>query len=416
MTDFAARRLALAFAVALAPVVAVIWLAAAEGDEPAPTLQASALLQASQLSGPHHKVAGSVATPGFFHEFSITSDYGPFEAVGRTQLALRLQEIEALASLQDVSKSEVFVKAAGQSLVNVGKGAASAVTDPAGTAKGIGSGVKKFGVSLGRRSERAVESATADDEEMAEGAEKKDEGSAAGNAANTVLGVNSAMRRWAQKVAVDPYTTNPVLRKALEDIAKVDVAGSIATKVVVPIPMVVGATASVGDLVWGKDPEEVRKINEQRARDLGVADEVAKKLFTNRAFTLTLQTRLLAALHAVKAQGSADYVVSAAEARNERQAIFSVESAEMLQKVHAQSPVTAVLTDSRALVAKTSQGEAVVLLPLDWVRWTQTAGATLKEIAARAKGELGATGLRLQVTGQVTERAAKEFETLGWRR
>ena len=55
-----------------------------------------------------------------------------------------------------------------------------------------------------------------------------------------------------------------MLRKALEDIAKVDAAGSIATKVAIPIPAVVGMTAKVGDLVWGQDPEEVRKINEQR--------------------------------------------------------------------------------------------------------------------------------------------------------
>ena len=150
--------------------------------------------------------------------------------------------------------------------------------------------------------------------------------------------MNSAMRKWAQKVGVDPYTTNPVLVKALEDIAKVDVSGGIATKVVVPIPMVVSTTASVGDLVWSKDPEELRKLNEQRARDLGVADDVAKKLFTSGHFTLTLQTRLIAALHAVKVQGCSDYVLSAVDSKTERQALFTVESAEMLQKLHAKSP------------------------------------------------------------------------------
>lgn len=307
------------------------------------------------------------------------------------------------------------MKAAGESLVNVGKGAANAVTDPGGTAKGIGGGIKRMGVNLGRVSQRTVESATAEKDAEAEEAAAGG-GNAATSAAKSVLGVNSSMRKWAQKVGVDPYTTNAVLQKALEDIAKVDVSGGIATKVVVPIPMVVNTTASVGDLVWGKDPEELRKLNEQRARELGVADGAAKSLFTNGAFTLTLQTRLLAALHAVKAKGCADYVLSAADAKNERQALFSVESAEMLQKLHAQSPVAAVLTDSRALVAKTAQGDAVALLPLDWVRATSSASATLTEIAARAKGELGATRLRLQVTGTVTDLAAKEFAAAGWTR
>ena len=43
----------------------------------------------------------------------------------------------------------------------------------------------------------------------------------------------------------------------------------IATKVALPIPKVVGMTATVGGLVWGKDPEELRKINEQRAQGTG---------------------------------------------------------------------------------------------------------------------------------------------------
>lgn len=406
------HRLALC-ALVLSPLAAITWLAAAE-DEPAPSLKASALLDASQVAGPHHKVSEDVATPGFFHVFSITSDYGPFEAEGRTQLAVRLQEIGALASLQDVSKSEVFMKAAGESLVNVGKGAANAVTDPGGTVKGVGGGIKRMGVNLGRVSQRSVESAT--EGKDAESEEKSGGDNAATGAAKSVLGVNSSMRKWAQKVGADPYTTNPVLQKALEDIAKVDVSGGLATKVVVPIPMVVSTTASVGDLVWGKDPEELRKLNEQRARDLGVADDVAKKLFANRHFTLTLQTRLIAALYAVKAQGCGDYVLSAVDSKTERQALFTVESAELLQKLHAQAPVAAVLTDSRALVAKTQQGEAVVLLPLDWVRLTGSASATLAEIATRAKGELGATRLRLQVTGTITPQAAQAFEAAGWAR
>ena len=73
-----------------------------------------------------------------------------------------------------------------------------------------------------------------------------------------------------------------------------------------------------------------------------------------------------------------------------------------------------MLTDSLALVAKTGAGDAVVLLPLDWVRWTGTASATLADIATRAKGELGATRLRLDVAGTVTEVAAREFAAAGW--
>ena len=168
----------------LALLPALGWLAGAQGDEPPPALRAPDLLPPAQVTGPHHKVGEAVSTPEYLHVFSITSDFGPFEAVGRTQLAVRLQEIAALAALQEVSKSEVFLKAAGQSVVNVGKGAASAVTDPAGTAKGIGGGIKRVGVNLGRRTQRAVDSAT-------------DEGDARRTKPRETAAVRPAMRPWA---------------------------------------------------------------------------------------------------------------------------------------------------------------------------------------------------------------------------
>ena len=60
-------------------------------------------------------------------------------------------------------------------------------------------------------------------------------------------------------------------------------------------------------LVWGKDPEELRKDNEARLASLGVPDEIAEEL-RNTSFTLTDQTRFIAALHEVNATGLADYV------------------------------------------------------------------------------------------------------------
>jgi hypothetical protein len=382
----------------------------APADEPPPAFKAAQLLTPAQVKGPHHAVADAVATEGYYHAFTIRSDFGEFDAQGRTMLAVRLQEVEALAKLDDVSKTEVFLTAAGTSVVNVGKGVANAVIKPAETAKGVGSGVKRFGVNLGRMTKRTVDSATNDDPAEA----SKPEGNAAVSAGKSVLGVSRAARRWAQKVGVDPYTTNMVLRKALDDFGEVDAAGSIATKVVLPVPGVVGMTATVSDLVWSKDPEELRKLNEQRLKELGVPDATAKKLFLNSAMTLSYETRLIAALHALKLRGSADRIAAAADARHEREALFHVESAELLQQRHAKTAFSALLTDSLATVAVTDDRKAFLLLPLDWVRWTSAADATLREIATRARQELKATELVIVLTGKASARTARELATQGW--
>jgi hypothetical protein len=388
-------------------LVVATTLAAQTGDEAAPRFRASALLAPDVLKGPHHAVRDAVVTDSFFHEFDIVSDYGELHAVGLSQLTTRLNEVRALASLEEVSTSEVFLKSAGGSVVNVGRSVGKVVTDPVDSAKGIGSGVKRFGVNLGRMTKRAVDSAGNDSKPAGDG-----DGAAEG-AANSVLGVSSAMRRWARKVGADPYTTNPVLREALKEIGQIDAAGSIATKVILPIPRIVTTAADVGDLVWGKDPEELRKINEQTLKTLGVPSADAAVFFQNRGYTLTSQTRLAMALGRVRVPGSADYVAAAARASGEREALFFVESAELLQRLHTAGPVTAVLTDSRALVAARG-ARAIVVLPLDYLRSTAETRQAMTEIDSRAKAELRATSIEVQTTGRVSERLRGEMKKMGW--
>jgi hypothetical protein len=399
---FSKPRLALLFL-----MVAVAPLLRAQGayDSLPATFEASTLLGAAALKGPHYEIAEAVKTDPYFHQFTLTSDYGPFDATGRTVLTTRIQEIAALASLEEVSKTEVFLAAAGNSVVKIGQGAMAAVSNPEATVKGLGAGIKRFGVNLGRRTERAASSA---------GDENQVGGNAAAGAAGSVLGVNAAMRRWAQKVGVDPYTTNAVLRKALDDIAKVDAAGSIATKVAVPVPGVVGLTSTVGSIVWSKDPEEVRKMNEEGLRTLGVRDAVAKSFFANRWLTLTYQTRFVTALGGAKVPGVADYVESAAGATTEREALFFVETAEMLPQWSTHEKADRVLTDSRALVVASAGGRVRALLPLDWLPWTAETEKALKQAASRAKSELGGTTLELALTGRPSDRASKEMSAVGW--
>src|SRR6185436_1889217 len=117
-------------------------------------------------------------------------------------------------------------------------------------------------------------------------------------------------------------------------------------------------------------PEALRKINEARLAEIGVPKQGATRYLVNGNYTLTMQTRLIAALHEVKVKGCADYVDTAADADDEREALFFVESAEWLAGTNKSEPVSALLSDSRAIVAKTGT-RAVALLPVDWVRWTE---------------------------------------------
>ena len=74
-------------------------LAVAAAYEGPRTFKASELLTPAQIKGPHHRVAARVPTEGYLYVFSITTDYGPLEAEGRSMLLVRLHEVGALAEL-----------------------------------------------------------------------------------------------------------------------------------------------------------------------------------------------------------------------------------------------------------------------------------------------------------------------------
>ncbi len=396
-------------------LAALFFAATGPAFEPVATFQASKILPAAIVKGPHHTVSEEVKAEGFYQQFHVVSDFGDIDVEGRAMLSTRVSEIDAIARLSEVSKGEIFAKAAGGAVLNVGRGVASVVTEPVATAKGIGGGLKRFGVNLGRKAKRAADSATKDDKKP-EGPERTKKAKAldaAGGAANSVLGVNGAARRWAEQLRVDPYTTNPFLHQALVDVGKIDAAGSIVTKVALPIPALVSTTATVGGLVWGADPEEVRKTNEARLAELGASKEVAARYLINGNYTLTSQTRFIAALHAVKVKGCDDYVEAASEASNEREALFFVESAETLAGLHQHEAVSRILPDSRAMVAKVGT-RAVALLPFDWLRWTEGLQSSAIETAARAKRELGVKTLEMRVSGATSRSANAGLLAAGW--
>jgi len=115
--------------------------------EELPELQASEILKPEFLQGPHFAVRDPVPTSAGMNQFTIDSDFGVFEADGNEMLLQRLKEIDAIARLQDVSRTDEFKKslvAAAQSPLNSAKNIAR---DPAQAIANVPKGLMKF---LGR--------------------------------------------------------------------------------------------------------------------------------------------------------------------------------------------------------------------------------------------------------------------------
>src|SRR5262245_1218788 len=95
------------------------WVAqaqAASGFETEPVLNAKDLATPELLKGPHFTVDPKVPVKGFLERFTIRSTYGTFQANGLRMLPIRVNEVEAIAKLDDLSKTKEFADAAGRAI------------------------------------------------------------------------------------------------------------------------------------------------------------------------------------------------------------------------------------------------------------------------------------------------------------
>src|SRR5207244_8592997 len=112
--------------------------------EELPVLNATDILRPDVLTGPHHKVREEVPTYSGANQFTIDSDFGVFEANGNEMLIRRINEINAIAKLKEISRSDEFknaLTAAAKAPVAVIKNIAS---NPSNTISNAPKGVMKF--------------------------------------------------------------------------------------------------------------------------------------------------------------------------------------------------------------------------------------------------------------------------------
>src|SRR5499426_3874541 len=134
--------------------------------EELPELQASEILKPEFLKGPHFAVREPVPTSAGMNQFTIDSDFGVFEADGNEMLLQRLKEIDAIARLQEVSRTDEFknsLLAAAKSPLNSAKNIAR---DPAQAISNVPKGIMKF---LGHAKETVENAGKGGNDDVSEG-------------------------------------------------------------------------------------------------------------------------------------------------------------------------------------------------------------------------------------------------------
>jgi hypothetical protein len=380
--------------------------------ETPPILRAQDLAPASLLSGNGFRVDDNVPTDGLTANYTIHTDLGMLQAHGLEMLSIRVSEVPAMVELQNTSKTKVFAHSVAKNAARPVAAAGQMILNPVDTVKGIPGGVSRFFGRVGHGAQKIKEAATEPAEAPA-GERTVQAAKRTGQATRDVFGYEQERRELAKRLQVDPYTSNPILSKQLDDFAltafRAHVGVTTTIGVLVPGSMVITATRIVSTMVWDTPKADLIVMNRKKLEELSVPPQTIKMFMNNQAFPLSVQTAFVESLTRL---GSVPGVLGAATVastvESEDQARFLTNAAEMLAKYHqTQTPLTRIITQ-RTIVGRDRTGAIIVPAEVDYVVWTPR----MASFANRT--DLSAQKRIIFLSGRMSPSAEKNFESLGW--
>ena len=383
----------------------------AQGYEKEPVFAAKDLVGPELLKGPHFTTDLSVPVMGFMARFTIRSPYGTFEAHGQRMLPIRVNEIEALSALDNVSRTGEFTAAAGRAIARPVASAANMVTRPVETAKGIPAGVGRlFGrVRLaGRSIARAATAPGQSGGERAAGTAGR-----VGAVTVTALGFEAERRRIAERLGVDPYTTNEVLSERLTDVAWVAFSGRAGIQAlfffVVPYSGAMTAVSATNRAVWDTPAGDLVNMAEARFRETGATPDQVRALMENPQYSLSYLWSLALAFDRLKDVPGRDQIVEfAAVPETQDEVKFVVGSVNMLARYHEAVARIAKVSAPGPIKGETASGTIVLPVPVDYISWTDTLGRIVPTQDFQAPEKI------LFLSGRASPRARKNLTSRGW--
>lgn len=338
----------------------------AEGFE-APSLRASDLLPPELLRGPHHRVEEQVASDGFLPVFSVSSDFGRYQAHGVEALRERIREIEALAALRGTS-------------------AAEPPAQKPGLPGGWGAAARPTGLTLG--------------------------GAGFQN-------LDAMKRAVAHRLGIDPYTRNEELQRELQQHVWAAYAGRGASSLTAPDARRPGGglddPARSEELVRDFSAEDLRRLHRIELAVMGVDEELREQFLENPHYTSRHGARLLDSLAALEdTSDRSAFIEAAVAAGSEEEARAFERMAELMRRYGAQTgSLDRFVTVDGRVAATTRDGTLLVPVLGEHSAWTQGV-ASFAESLARAAGEdPGVARTRLLFSGSLSDRARREMESLG---
>ena len=343
---------------------------------------ASLILPKEILQGSNYRIAEHVPVEEYQYVFTVMSDFGKITARGRDMLGLRLRELKSIEAAQKLSKDPHFVDGILAPLKDTKKGLELIITEPL---ESLGRAPKGFDLMVNQYIDPADRRAGSPDR-----------------------------RKLATKLDCDPETTNPVLKKLLDEMTLEMFTGNLLTQAAmsfVPGLSVPATTAQMKEII-GKSPPSV--INDEIDGELeaaGVEKSIRSRFHYSTAFTTMQRLQLIdqfRALNGVQNRGA--LIEGAAGAHTEVDALCCIREGMMLVDIRERKPIRQLKFVGLPM-AVLDNGTYVLVCPYDYVTNTQE---VVDSVGEYRSSNPNVTTV-LVTAGRVSPAARKTIESAGIR-
>ena len=378
--------------------------ATAEYETPS-VLDARAILSPDVRKGEHHTVLDEVVPFRYTHRFRITSPYGQFEAYGTEMLRIRIQEIQAIATMnEEMNHLQSLAAGAQHAIMSPFNFMLGLFNEPTETLLALPKGMWHMATRIG---------------EMATG----ERGNLEDPENQELLGLSTVKRQVADHFGVDVYSSNQVLQDKLNSLSWAGYAGDAAIRLAtIPLGGPAGAVLTgtsfsntVSELLRDHAPEELRRINRDKLEMMNIDDARIEAFLKHPWYSPRHETVLVQALFEMNTVNNRKaFFEVATSARFEEEALFFQRMAEMLLSYHRNvKPLYEIVAiENKLLMGLTRDHTLVGMLPIGYLSWRAEVDEAI-EAVTDWKSARQAENVELWIAGKSTPRASRELLAKG---
>ena len=347
-----------------------------------------------------------VENNGFINEYRLEGlEMGEFSVFGSDFAGERMHELEIIRAVSEIKQTDAFIQGFNASVDMTLMASEQMLNDPAEAMRNLEKGFSRFVDNIG---------ATVSDLTRKDANQDEDETSSRTGLIKEFLGVNSARRRLAVDFDVDPYSSNQVLQKSLEDVAMAIVAGGASLDVALQsAPGAASAVRKTANMMEDGSqhylhysPKVLRfKIDEHLAGGKFTSEQL-NEVLDNTECSLRHATTIAGVLLRLKLpEINQDIFSWALAADNENECRRRMHMMELAWDYRRRNKITSLWVSNEHLYWHDSLDSEGVAIVADHLFWTAELEKLLTELDSIYKV--------VWVSGEVSDRVASETSNRG---